>query len=162
MIAHWRYLTYVVRHKWFVFLAGLRYAVPLHQLILHDWHKLLPDEWNPYVDHFYRREATQGREGYYHNPDEAQLRFNTAWLRHINRAPHHWQHWMLTYDAGDMIVLPMPERFVREMVADWSGAGRAQGHGDDVIPWYTKNRGRMTMHPDTRALVERLIGYEAA
>lgn len=160
MRAHLRYAHYVFRHKWFVFLAGLRFKVPLHQLIFHDWHKLLPGEWIPYVNHFYRKPAETSREGYYHNPDDAKREFNTAWLKHINRGPHHWQHWMLVYDSGDVFLIPMPDRFIREMVADWSGAGRAQGHGNDVLPWYTKNRDRMSLHPETRARVEELIGYK--
>ena len=33
-LAHWRYLRYVLRHKWLVLLAGLRFRVPLWQLVL--------------------------------------------------------------------------------------------------------------------------------
>jgi hypothetical protein len=159
MSPHLRYLSYVLRHKWFVFWAGVKIGVSLRQLIVHDWTKLLPSEWGPYVDHFYREPVERSREGYYHNPDDAKRAFNAAWLKHINRNPHHWQHWLLTYDSGDIFVLPMPKRFAREMVADWSGAGRAQGHGDDTLPWYTKNRDRMTLHHETRAFVEQIIGY---
>lgn len=54
-------------------------------------------------------------------------------------------------------VLPMPEKYAREMVADWSGAGRALGHGNDVVPWYRKNKDKMQLHPDTRVLVEELV-----
>src|SRR5690554_1188029 len=122
MTPHLKYLRYVLRHKWFVLLAGLKLGVPLHQVILHDWHKFLPGEWRPYVDHFYRKPRTGGREGYYHNPDDAEVAFNTAWLKHLNRGPHHWQHWIITLDDGPTFCIPMPERFVREMVADWSGA----------------------------------------
>jgi hypothetical protein len=51
----------------------------------------------------------------------------------------------------------MPEVLVREMLADWMGAGKAQGVGWDVRPWYEKNIGRMRLHPRTQALVEHLI-----
>lgn len=162
MNAHLRYLRYVLRHKWFVFLAGLQFRVPLHQLIVHDWTKFTPREWGPYVDQFYRQPQPANREGYYHNPDLAKTRFNTAWLRHGLDNKHHWQHYvMVTQPGKDPIVVPMPERFVREMVADWTGAGRAQGVGTDTRPWYTKNRDKMILHPGTRARVERLIGWAA-
>jgi hypothetical protein len=51
--AHWKYLKYVVRHKWYVFLACRQLGVPLWQSIIHDWTKLLPCEWFPYVQFFY-------------------------------------------------------------------------------------------------------------
>lgn len=51
----------------------------------------------------------------------------------------------------------MPEVYIREMVADWIAAGLAQGHGNDVIPWYEKNRERIKLHEDTRKRVEELV-----
>lgn len=53
MQKHWRYLKYVIRHKWFVLLAGLTLGVPLRQLLVHDWSKFLPCEWFPYASFFY-------------------------------------------------------------------------------------------------------------
>ena len=44
---HLRYLGYVVRHKWFVFRAGLRTGAPLWRLVIHDWSKFTPAEWGP-------------------------------------------------------------------------------------------------------------------
>lgn len=157
---HLRYLSYVLRHKWFVFLGGLRYRVPLHQLIVHDWSKFTPREWGPYVDQFYRGDTPKSREGYYHNPDAAKTRFNSAWLRHGLDNKHHWQHYVMFTEPGkEPVVVPMPDRFVREMLADWSGAGRAQGAGNDPLHWYMKNRDRMTLHPLTRQRVDELVGY---
>lgn len=44
--------------------------------------------------------------------------------------------------------LPMPETYVREMVADWIGAGRANGQ-NDVHGWYRQNYSKMALHPMT-------------
>lgn len=55
MSAHLRYLSYVVRHKWFVLLAGLRVRAPLWRLLIHDWSKFTPSEWGPYVRFFYTK-----------------------------------------------------------------------------------------------------------
>ena len=162
MKSHLKYLSYVVRHKWFVFLGGLRYGVPLHQLAVHDWTKFLPREWIPYVNQFYRPGAPKLRAGYFHNPDLGNVAFNTAWVRHCMRNRHHWQGYaMVSESGGDPVTIPMPERFVREMVADWSGASRAQGFGPDPLPWYTKNRDRMHLHPQTRERVDALVGWVA-
>jgi hypothetical protein len=171
MKAHLRYLRYVVRHKWFVFLAGLALRVPLHQLILHDWTKFLPSEWFPYVANFYGgphrpwSEVTAYEKT--HHIDYArrtckegvQGAFDAAWNHHQKANPHHWQHWVLLKDDGSQIALAIPDRFLREMVADWIGAGRAMGKGKaDAPAWYEKNRHKMTLHPATRARVECLLG----
>jgi hypothetical protein len=39
---HVRYLSYVVRHKWFVLLAGIKTGAPLWRLLIHDWSKFAP------------------------------------------------------------------------------------------------------------------------
>jgi hypothetical protein len=148
---HWRYMTYVARHKFFVLLACLRLRVPLRQAILHDWSKFLPDEWLPYARYFYGPGSAERQQ-----PREAKWAFDVAWLRHQHRSPHHYQHWILRNDDGSTVPLPMPERFAREMVADWMGAGRALGK-PDTRAWYLSNRERIVLHDDTRHLVERLL-----
>lgn len=200
MSAHLRYLSYVVRHKWFVLLAGLKTGAPLWRLVIHDWSKFLPSEWFAYARYFYGAEA----EG-------AEAAFDRAWLLHQNRHPHHWQFWVLmedspsggkyalgtpnnvdysirtsecierdaeiwikgsydsrghfqyltanslVTDANRYRALPMPEHFIREMVADWMGAGRAITGRWEAREWYEKNKQKQVMHPTTRARVEALL-----
>lgn len=50
---HWYYLTYLLKHKWFVFVAGRKVRAPVWRLLVHDWSKFLPSEWGAYADHFY-------------------------------------------------------------------------------------------------------------
>jgi hypothetical protein len=154
MVMHRQYARYVLRHKLFVFLAGLWLHVPLHQLIVHDWSKFLPDEWLAYARYFYGEGSAERRQ-----PREAKWAFDHAWLRHQHRSPHHWQHWVLRNDDGSTVALPMPERFAREMVADWRGAGRALGM-PDTAAWFRRNRGKILLHQNTEALVCRLLGIE--
>lgn len=147
MNAHLRYLSYVIRHKWFVLVAGLRTGAPLWRLLIHDWSKFLPSEWGPYVRWFY-------------GPEPAVVKaaaFDRAWLHHQHANPHHWQHWILREHDGGTKTLAMPEHFAREMVADWMGAGRAITGRWEVAEWYAKNREKI-LHPSTRALVRRLLG----
>lgn len=58
---------------------------------------------------------------------------------------------------GSLKVLPMPDRYRREMLADWKGAGLAQGK-PDTRAWYKANREKMLLHPETREWVERQLG----
>ena len=145
LVPHAQYASYVARHKWFVFVAGLRVRAPLWRLLIHDWSKLTPAEWGPYVRTFYAKERARPGE------------FDAAWLHHQHRNPHHWQHWLLQEDDGDLKTLRMPDGLVREMVADWMGAGRAITGCWDVASWYAKNAHKIKLHPEVRAMVEELI-----
>jgi hypothetical protein len=142
--AHVRYLGYVVRHKWFVLRAGLRVGAPLWRLVIHDWSKFTLAEWGPYVRTFYTDRPREGE-------------FDRAWLHHQHRNPHHWQHWLLQEDDGDLKALRMPHGLVREMVADWMGAGRAITGRWDVASWYEANAHKINLHPDARLQAENLI-----
>lgn len=158
MKAHLVYLSYVVRHKWHVFWAGLRLGVPLRQLIIHDWVKFLPVEWFPYVRQFYNSDGTKrsvrDASGAY-DPNAQSDAFKRAWLHH-QREPHHWQAWVSIGDGGSLVALPMPRRFAREMVADWIGAGRANS-SRDAEGWYLKNKDKLVLHDSTRYLVTQVI-----
>jgi hypothetical protein len=155
MISHLRYANYVARHKWFVFRAGLRTGAPIWRLLIHDWSKLTRAEWGPYVEQFYGDDNVLQASSF--SRFMVQQAFDAAWLHHQHRNPHHWQHWCLREDGGDLKVLQMPEPFVREMVADWMGAGRAITGRWEVAEWYAKNRQTIQLHQATRAQVEALI-----
>jgi len=197
--AHLQYLRYLMRHKWFVFVACWRLGVPLHQAIIHDWSKFLPGEWFPYVRFFYglprvgdkveidsyegfggtavvlevrdtpgaryrveMLNGSQPRPFWAHDFEVSGLcgakeAFDLAWRHHQRRQPHHWQYWLLTLDSGETFALKMPDRFVKEMVADWMGAGRALGF-PDTAGWYARNKDRMLLECSTRDRVEQLLG----
>lgn len=148
MKAHFQYASYVARHKWFVFRAGLKTRAPIWRLVIHDWSKLSPAEWRPYVATFY---------GSLSDEPHVKAAFDRAWLHHQHRNPHHWQHWLLREDDGGSKILPMPEHFVREMVADWMGAGRAITGKWEVGLWYSKNADKILLAPETELLVGQLI-----
>lgn len=164
---HFKYLWYVLRHKWFVFLACWKYKAPLWAAIVHDWTKFLPSEWFAYAKFFYTdhndKEVHKAFSKYglveaapwgFFTKD----RFTVAWLHHQNRNPHHWQYWIITKDTGETFPVEMPERYWREMLADWAGAGRAITGRWDPAPWYLKNRDKIKLHNDTRAAVEKALG----
>lgn len=157
MKLHWKYFCYVAKHKWFVFLAGIKLGVPLWALIIHDWQKYTPTEWTPYIDYFYRYPGKKDK------PKQVKEAFDIAWNHHQKYGPHHWQWWMLVYDDQDeMVIIEMPDRYRREMLADWRGAGRAITGKDDVLEWYMGRRERMkrVLHPATRLWIEQQLGVE--
>ena len=164
-----KYLWYVVRHKWFVFLECVKLGVPWLGIV-HDLSKLLPGEFAPYAKHFYGPDSHHkdgshapkgiktGRDktGYYKAGDTGDLEFDFAWLLHQKRNRHHWQWWILPEDDGGTKVFDIPDRYRKEMLADWRGAGRAQGT-PNTQAWYLKNRDKMRMHPETREWIEERL-----
>jgi hypothetical protein len=168
MTKNLQYVRYLFRHKLFVFQAGLRTKASLWRLVIHDWSKLLPCEWFPYLRYFYgdypEWDAAKIQcSGYCGRTKESVAsEFQTAWLHHIHWNKHHWQYWVLLDDPAsntddNTAALPMPVKYVREMIADWAGAGRAIRGVWDVSGWYKERRDRIILHPITRGFVEQEI-----
>jgi hypothetical protein len=152
MKTHLGYLRYVLLHKWHVLYAGWFLRVPFWRLIIHDWTKFTRAEWGPYV----RRFGGGNNSKWERTADDQE--WKDAWLHHWTHNPHHWNYWCSPEDeAGERMASPMPETYVREMVADWYGAGMAQGK-PNIEAWYSQHGERMNMHSDTRDLVDRIIG----
>lgn len=170
MNKHLKYASYVMRHKWFVFLECCKMGIPWRG-ITHDLSKLWPDEWWAYTNHFYGDAShhdkshqptgdlpTRVESTYvYPHSKSGNDPFDTAWLAHIHRNPHHWQHWLLQEDSGKLKRLIMPFRYRKEMLADWIGAGRAQGYGDNTLVWFNAHKDHIKLHVLVRKWVERQL-----
>ncbi|MFA5525633.1 MAG: DUF5662 family protein [Acholeplasmataceae bacterium] len=77
-----------------------------------------------------------------------------------NAGQAEWEHAMRIVrqlNRGASALLPMPRRYVLEMVADWVGAGRAITGKRDAAGWYAAHREHIHLHPETRRLVEMLL-----
>ncbi len=165
MSAHLKYLRYVLVHKWYVLVYGLQLRVSLWQLLKHDLSKFSPAEWFPYVAKFYGEYPVYDkndpdkwqRRGYYGpTTKEVNEGFSRAWLHHLHHNPHHWQHWILINDEERQETLPIPDKYIREMVADWCGAGMALNK-PDVGQWYSLMYYKIDLHPSTRNTVEHYL-----
>lgn len=150
------YLKYILRHKYYVYKEGRKLGVGRWQLLKHDMIKLLPCEFVPYAIWLAERPTDPWQL------QVAESNFQFAWLHHIHNGPHHWQYWILrtgTHELGHVEVLKMPEKYVREMVADWRGVGVALGKGvENAKKWYLATKNTMSLHPQTRNRVEVLLG----
>jgi hypothetical protein len=165
---HLQYLGYVLRHKWHVFWACVLLGVPVWRAVIHDWTKFTPAEWGPYVRRFYGPQGYRpGPEskGYNHDQNKGQdAAFDAAWEHHWRRNPHHPQYWVrgeedygyAPWGSEAERVQEMPLTYVQEMVADWIGAGRAQGK-PDIMGWYQANKENIVLHPFSRAIAESLL-----
>lgn len=161
MVKIFRYLSYVIRHKWFVFLECCKAEI-IWQGIIHDVSKLRPSEFFPYANHFYgknRNGITEGRDktGYYKPTDTGDADFDFAWLLHQKRNKHHWQWWILPEANGEVKILEMPLKYRKEMLCDWKGAGRAQRNKTSTKEWYQANKHKMQLAEHTREWIEEAL-----
>ena len=98
-----------VRH--YCFQAGLYW-----QGITHDLSKYHPIEFFESVKYY------QGNR----SPIDArkeQMGYSNAWFHH-RKNKHHMERWTDNYDSGTSCV-PMPYKYVTELICDWLGAGKA-------------------------------------
>ena len=161
MSKHWKYLKYLLKHKWYVGIECWKRGLYLHAFT-HDFSKFRPSEWLPYVEYFYgnwdRDEPDDFR--YWTGRDKVQRPFDRAWLKHQHRNQHHWQHWVLREDEGNVKLIGMPYFIIVQMVCDWIGASKAI-RGKDAMPveWYRKEKDKMEMEEVSQNTFEMLIGF---
>ncbi len=225
---NWKYLVYVLRHKYYVFVVGSRLRVSLWRLLVHDLSKFSWLEWTAYVEYFNGKRVVCCRQcsvpmrftedditicrnlhcpGFGTASETEMLpppgvrdRFDKAWNHHQKANDHHWQYWLLmkyqptatwateTRPGGVIAIkqgnrevletviyrgqqpeidatnvtralnsfptpLPMSEQAIREMVADWCGAGLALGN-PNILDWYTQHKDDLVLHRKTRIIAE--------
>lgn len=159
---HWCYLKYIIKHKWYVMQECFTMRLYWRGLV-HDLSKFLPSEWFPYAEYFYGEYSdiyyldSKSRKD---SPEYKKIKidFDEAWLKHQHRNPHHWQYWILKLDEGGERYLDIPEQYLKEMAADWIGAGKAiNGKNANVLDWYEKVKGKTLLSDYTRRWFEALL-----
>lgn len=151
-MTYWRYLVYLLRHKWFVFEECVKLGIPWLGII-HDLSK------------FSLIEFGRSAQRYCGNGEPSEIvkyRYKTAWLHHQKHNKHHWFWWVVytpipgqEYDET-WGCLAMPDRYRKEMLADWRGSGRTFGR-PDTQAWYLNSREKMLLNPKTRHWVGSML-----
>lgn len=147
------YTDSLLRHIQAVYQAGIKLEIDYEQLDFHDDSKWYVQEFPHYARHFH------GDKG---NPTG----WARAWLHHIHKNPHHWQHWIFPdkfkVEGADIEegVLEMPSNFALEMIADWMGSSFVYTGSWDMHDWLAKNSGRIILHSKTAKFVESVLRKE--
>ena len=117
--------------------------------IAHDQSKTEPDEYEAYDKYFYGKNKSY----------QVMQDFNLAWLKHIHRNPHHWQHWILINDnpKEGKIVLDMPKNYIIEMICDWWAFSWNDGNLFEIFKWYDEHKDYMKLSSKTRKTVEDIL-----
>jgi hypothetical protein len=112
----------------------------------HDNSKWDDEEYFAYCEYFYGEQT----------PEVKEL-FDYAWLRHQHNNPHHWQHWVLREDSGNLKALEMPYMDVIEMVCDHWAFSWVKGDLHEIFEWYDLNKEKMVLHTNTKKLYESIL-----
>jgi len=147
MKSYKRYVWYIIRHKWYTFKGRLKYKVPLWQLFIHDLSKFGCAEFNAYRIWFSVNDKSP----------ESKKDFDKALLHHLHKNPHHWQYWILMTDKNNIHPIDVPEKYAREMLADWYGAGFALTGTSGEERWYRDHYEDYQFSEATRDLIETLF-----
>lgn len=149
------HLNTVLKHKYYVFKYSCKLGIPV-QGFLHDMSKFSPTEFWESVKYY------QGTR----SPIDAckeQNGYSMCWLHHKGRNKHHYQYWIDGIDQGG-IPIKMPIKYVKELLADFLGAGRAYCGKDftyhqEVLWWENKkkNNPNMLMHKETMQIIDRFM-----
>jgi hypothetical protein len=116
---------------------------------IHDESKLNPDEYEAYDLYFYGKNRSY----------QVVQDFNKAWLLHIHRNPHHWQHWVLINDDPneDEIIIDMPDCYIIEMICDWWSFSWKKDNLNEIFEWYEKRKSYIKLSDSTREKVENIL-----
>ncbi len=159
-----RYLKYfygIIRHKHYVLIGCVKMKVGILQAIFHDISKFHPIEFFPYARTFYNSDGTKKDlrrkdGGYDPNNTKEVSEFSYAWIHH-QKNKHHWQAWISIGDFGNLKPVKIPEKYIREMIADWIGAGLSYSGENNPVLWYNKNKETMILHEESRNRIEELL-----
>lgn len=98
------------------------------------------------------------------NAEREDIGYSTAWLHHKGRNKHHYEYW-IDYSTravvGGMAPAPMPKKYVVEMLMDRIAASkvyRGSAYTDsDPLKYYEGSKEPPMIHPETKALLEKLL-----
>ncbi len=152
------HLKTVVTHKYLV--ARGCFAVGLYrQGILHDLSKFSPTEFMVGARYWQGNRSPN-------NAEREIIGYSSSWLHHKGRNRHHYEYWVdynLRGEIDGQVLIPvkMPGRYVVEMLMDRIAASKVY-KGDaytdaSALEYYRGGRPELLMHPETAALLERLL-----
>ncbi|WLR56685.1 DUF5662 family protein [Mesobacillus subterraneus] len=146
--ACWRNLVYILDHKLNVFVECWKEGLYI-QGITHDLSKFSPKEFFPYAKKFFSNEELSPLE---------EMKWKYAWLNHQHKNKHHWEYWVV--DPNKKLALPMPRKYLVEMVCDWRSFSRKWGRKVKISNLDLTDK--IILHPDTKTELEKIMRNKKA
>lgn len=153
-----KHLFTVTHHKMLVMQGCFKVGL-YRQGILHDLSKYSPTEFLVGARYFQGNRSPN-------NAEREEIGYSSSWLHHKGRNRHHFEYWVdynLRGKDGESPLVPvkMPGRYVVEMLMDRIAASKVYlGHAytdQSPLGYFDGGRARKFMHPETAALLEKLL-----
>lgn len=152
----WKHFKTITYHKFLV--AKGCFAIGLYkQGILHDLSKYSPTEFMVGARYFQGNRSPN-------NAEREDKGYSAAWLHHKGRNKHHYEYWIdyTTKDVpGGMAPVPMPDRYIAEMMMDRIAASKVYlgaNYTDNApLTYYLWGAENAPIHPETKEKLERLL-----
>ena len=151
---------HIVKHKWYILLECWSVGLYWHG-ITHDISKFFPSEFVGYSENFFGDKLDLAlkariRFGVYCNEELPigwlpEDRFAVAWLLHQHRNKHHWDYWV----KSDNKPVPMPIRYVKQMVCDWRAMSRQ--FGGTAHQFYQEKQDGIILHTQTKKAISEQL-----
>lgn len=162
MLAYVKFIFYMLRHKWHVFVECCKYGL-IWRGVIHDWTKFLPGEMVPYAKATFGKDKGINyglKKGFMALDPEKDHVFHRAVFRHQHTHPHHWQHWLFIDNDGNATPIKMDRASLLEMFADWKAANKMHGDFPNTYEWYKTNKDKLKLHKVSRRQIEFLLKRE--
>ena len=151
----WHHFLTITHHK-LVVMEGCFKVGLFKQGLLHDLSKYSWEEFKTGVKYYQGTRSPNAAE-------KEEKGYSSAWLHHKGRNKHHYEYWIdisVRKEEG-LVGNKMPLRYVAEMICDRIAAcevykGKAYTSAAP-LEYYEFTKKYITIHPETRALLERLL-----
>ena len=149
------HFTTITRHKILVMKECFKIGL-YKQGLTHDLSKYSPTEFLVGCKYYQGNRSPN-------NAEREETGVSKAWLHHKGRNRHHFEYWIdMAIDPKEGLQgMPMPTRYVLEMFCDRIAASRnynRENYDDSfALAYYEKNKDHYPLHPEARALLEKLL-----
>ena len=152
----WKHFKTITYHKYLVAKGCFRVGLYM-QGLLHDMSKYSPTEFIVGMK-YYQGDRSPN------NAEREEIGYSTAWLHHKGRNRHHYEYWIdysIHAIPGGMAPVPMPKRYIAEMIMDRIAASKVyKGKAyTDAAPleYYYQGTDTAPIHEDTRRILLRML-----
>jgi len=152
----WKHFKTITYHKYLV--AKGCFKVGLYrQGIFHDMSKYSPTEFWVGAKYFQGDRSPN-------NAERETIGYSTAWLHHKGRNKHHYEYWIdysMNAQPGGMVPVPMPDKYIAEMIMDRIAASKVykgKDYTDDAaLEYYYRGTDRAPIHEKTKKILEHYL-----
>ena len=150
----WKHFTTITHHRNLVMIGCFRMGI-YWQGLTHDLSKYSPTEFLAGVRYFQGHRSPNAAE----REDKG---YSEAWMHHKGRNRHHYEYWTdMSKATQNYEAVPMPRKFVAEMVADRIAACKVYEKENytpgSALAYLNRSREKNLMHPQTRKELEFLL-----